>query len=201
VQGSCSIGDGTPLEYIEKGLLNNTIDTTVVKNLRYDLFSSVSAAKLGLTSIIDYDLETGENNSYMIDKQTGNIIRLVERGQGILEVPLRFMTPRIIPGELGDSSIVSGEIALYAFDILKKLNERERDYLIHARLGHLPKKTILTMKKNGNSKNNDDDQDPVTVIVNVHSPSWLSTICFCVWLVILNLLFVQWLYYDVRKSK
>jgi hypothetical protein len=53
VQGSCSIGDGTPLEYIEKGLLHDTIDTTVVNNLRYDLFSSVSAAKIGLTSVID----------------------------------------------------------------------------------------------------------------------------------------------------
>ncbi len=88
IQGACSIGDGTPLEYIEKRLFNDTIDTTVVKNLRYDLFSSVSAAKLGLTSIIDYDMETGENNSYMVDKITGNIIPLVERGQGILEVPL-----------------------------------------------------------------------------------------------------------------
>ena len=115
--------------------------------MRYDLFSSVSAAKIGLTSVIDYNLETGENNSYIIDKQTGNIIPLVERGQGILEVPLSLMTPRIISGELGDSSMVSEEIALYAYDILKKLNERERDFLIHARLGHLPKKTILTMKK------------------------------------------------------
>ncbi len=60
---------------------------------------------------------------------------------------------------------------------------------------------IVLLQATENSKNNDDDQDPVTVIVNVHSPSWLSTICFCVWLVILNLLFLQWLYYDVRKSK
>jgi hypothetical protein len=60
---------------------------------------------------------------------------------------------------------------------------------------------IALLRATENSKNNDDDQDPVTVIVHVHSPSWLSTICFCVWLVILNLLFLQWLYYDVRKSK
>jgi len=95
VAGSCSIGDGTPLEYIEKGMFNNTIDTTVVRNLKYDLFSSVSAAKLGITSIIDYDVLTGTNNSYMVDKLTGNIVPLVERGQGILEVPLQLMTPRI----------------------------------------------------------------------------------------------------------
>ena len=59
---------------------------------------------------------------------------------------------------------------------------------------------IDQLRATENSKNNDDDQDPVTITVNVHSPSWLSTICFCVWLVILNLLFLQWLYYDVRKS-
>jgi hypothetical protein len=45
---------------------------------------------------------------------------------------------------------------------------------------------IALLRATENSKINDDDQDPVTVIVNVHSPSWLSTICFCVWLVILN---------------
>jgi hypothetical protein len=93
VQGSCSIADGTPLNYIEQGMYTNTIDTTVVTNLRYDLFSSVSAAKQDITSIIDYNMETGENNSFMVDKLTGNIIPLIERGQGILEVPLQMMTP------------------------------------------------------------------------------------------------------------
>ncbi len=146
VQGSCSIGDGTPLEYIEKGLYNNTIDTTVVKDLHYDLFSSVSAAKLGLTSVIDYNMETGENNSYMVDKQTGNIIPLIERGRGILEVPLQLMTPR---ATADTDPLATNETILYAFDILKQLNERERDFLIHARLGHVPKRTILQMKKNG----------------------------------------------------
>jgi transposase InsO family protein len=32
---------------------------------------------------------------------------------------------------------------------LKQLNERERDFLIHARLGHAPKRVILSIKKNG----------------------------------------------------
>jgi transposase InsO family protein len=146
VVGSCSIGDGTPLEYIEKGMFNNTIDTTVVQNLKYDLFSSVSAAKLGLTSIIDYDTATGENQSYIVDKLTGNIIPLIERGQGILEVPLQLMTPRLLSD---DHALAHPETILYAFDILKQLNERERDFLIHARLGHAPKRVILTMKKNG----------------------------------------------------
>jgi hypothetical protein len=41
------------------------------------------------------------------------------------------------------------EYSLFTFDIIKSLNERERDFLIHARLGHLPRKKILQMIKNG----------------------------------------------------
>ena len=41
------------------------------------------------------------------------------------------------------------EHSLFAFDIIKSLNERERDFLIHARLGHLPRPKILQMIKNG----------------------------------------------------
>ena len=59
---------------------------------------------------------------------------------------------------------------------------------------------IALLRATENANNNDDDEDPVAIVVHVHSHSWLSTICFCVWLVILNLLFLQWLYYDVRKS-
>ncbi len=58
----------------------DNLDITVVRDLKYDLFSSVSAAKQGLTSIIDYDSVTGQNNSYTIDKATGSITPLVERG-------------------------------------------------------------------------------------------------------------------------
>jgi hypothetical protein len=91
-------------------------------------------------------METGENNSYMVDKLTGNIIPLIERGQGILEVPLQLMTSRT---NVDDSAMTPSEKILYTFDILKQLNERERDFLIHARLGHVPKRTILKMKQNG----------------------------------------------------
>ncbi len=77
MEGSCSIGDGTPLVYIEKELFNNTIDTTVVRNLRYDLFSSVNAAKQGLTSVIDYNLDTGVNNSYIVRYHVSCITVLV----------------------------------------------------------------------------------------------------------------------------
>jgi hypothetical protein len=129
-----------------KGVYNSISDTTVVQDLRYDLFSSVSAAKQGLTSIIDYNIDTGENNSYMVDKITANIIPLIERGQGILEVPLQLVLPR---DNKAAATLTASENILYTFDILQQLNERERDFLIHARLGHAPKRTILQMKHNG----------------------------------------------------
>ena len=177
--GSCSIGDGTPLQYIEKGNVMNNLEVTVVQDLKYDLFSSVSAAKQGLTSVIDFDLDTGENNSYTIDKFTGNVTPLVERGKGILELPLHTMLTSgacfsLIPARSPTQDalpphIVSmfwhyydddsfdpytrnnnqTEYSLFTFDIIKSLNERERDFLIHARMGHLPRKTIFQMIKNG----------------------------------------------------
>ncbi len=91
--GSCSIGNGTPLQYLEKGLVKDNLEITVVNDLKYDLFSSVNAAKQGLTSVIDYDLKTGKNNSYTIDKVTGSVTPLIERGKGILELPLHLMLP------------------------------------------------------------------------------------------------------------
>jgi hypothetical protein len=179
--GSCSIGNGTPLQYIEKGSIKENIEITVVKDLKYDLFSAVSAAKQGLlvTSIIDYDLTTGINNSYTIDKTNGMATPLIERGRGILELPLHLMIPNgscliLAPGTSPTPAEVSPNIvsmfwhcyddisfdpitrannhtdySLFTFDIIKSLNERERDFLIHARLGHIPRKKILQMIKNG----------------------------------------------------
>jgi hypothetical protein len=176
---SCSIGNGTPLQYIEKGQVKENLDITVVEDLKYDLFSSVSAAKQGLTSIIDFDLKTGKNNSYTIDKTNGCITPLIERGRGILELPLHLMlqagtclaSTHTAPQMQADISpnVISmfwhgyedqsfdpttrennkTEYALFTFDIIKSLNERERDFSIHARLGHLPRKRILQMIKNG----------------------------------------------------
>jgi hypothetical protein len=177
--GSCSIGDGSPLHYLEKGNVTENLEVTVVQDLRYDLFSAVSAAKQGLTSIIDYDLNTGRNNSYIIDKLTGNITPLIERGKGILELPLHLLLPAkaCFTATTGKSptqdelppNVISlfwhcfddasfdptnrhnnvTEHSLFAFDIIKSLNERERHFLIHARLGHLPRPKILQMIKNG----------------------------------------------------
>ncbi len=152
----------------------------MVKDLKYDLFLSVSAAKQGLTSIIDYDLQTGENRSFTIDKLTGSITALVERGKGILELPLHLMLPSkacvISPDQNFSRNalpphIVSmfwyhydddsfdptvrenntNEYSLFTFDIIKNLSERERHFLIHARLGHLPRAKILQMIKIGTS--------------------------------------------------
>jgi hypothetical protein len=89
--GSCSIGNGTQLMYIEKGNITENLEITVVEDLKYDLFSSVSAAKKGLMSVIDFYSETGANNSYTVDKTTGNITPLVERGKGVLELPLHLI--------------------------------------------------------------------------------------------------------------
>ena len=69
----------------------DNLEITVVRDLKYDLFSSVNAAKQGLTSIIDFDSNSGKNNSYTINKTTGAITPLVERGKGILELPLHLM--------------------------------------------------------------------------------------------------------------
>ena len=176
--GSCSIGDGTPLHYLEKGHVMDNLEVTVVDSLKYDLFSSVHAAKQGLTSIIDFDLETGENNSFIINKLTGNVTPLVERGKGILEIPIHTMlstmacvsvtpdttttTDALPPNVVSmfwhcfdditlDPSTRENnktDYSLFTFDIIKSLNPRERDFLIHARLGHLPRKKILQMIKN-----------------------------------------------------
>ena len=43
------------------------------------------------------------------------------------------------------------ELSLFMFDIIKSLNPKQRDYLIHARLAHLPRKAILQMIKNGST--------------------------------------------------
>jgi transposase InsO family protein len=177
--GSCSIGDGTPLNYLEKGSVRDNLEITVVDKLKYDLFSSVNAAKRGLTSIIDFDMDTGKNNSFIIDKFSGNITPLVERGKGILELPLHLMLPAkayvsIAPDKEATHDALPPNVvsmfwhcyddvgfdpntrdnnktdySLFTFDIIKSLNPRERDFLIHARLGHLPRPKILQMIKNG----------------------------------------------------
>jgi hypothetical protein len=62
---------------------------------------------------------------------------------------------------------------------------------------------IALLRANENLKDNDaDDNDkPVTVPVNSHNHFCLTFFCFCVLLVVMNLLFLQCVYYQVRKAK
>jgi hypothetical protein len=107
---------------------------------------------------------------------------LVERGKGILELPLHLMLPpsacfTVIPAKGSNQDALPPNVvsmfwhcyddvlfdptnrdnnqtkySLFTFDIIKSLSERERDFLIHARLGHLPQKKILQMIKNGTTR-------------------------------------------------
>ena len=87
--GSCSVGNGATLKYLQKGTITNGNELTVVKDLQYDLYSAASAAKRGISCILDYNSK-GENKSYLLCKQTGTVTPLIERKKGILEIPLHL---------------------------------------------------------------------------------------------------------------
>ncbi len=42
------------------------------------------------------------------------------------------------------------ELSLFTFDVVHSLNQRDQDFLIHARLAHLPSNKIVQLIKNGN---------------------------------------------------
>jgi hypothetical protein len=42
------------------------------------------------------------------------------------------------------------QLLLFTYDVVKSLNDQERDFLIHARLAHLPSKQILKLIQQGN---------------------------------------------------
>jgi hypothetical protein len=63
---------------------------------------------------------------------------------------------------------------------------------------------IAMLRATEDQPNNQDDEDAVTIRTvhsNPHSHSCLNMFCFCVSLVTANLLFLQWLYYNVHNSK
>jgi hypothetical protein len=60
---------------------------------------------------------------------------------------------------------------------------------------------LLRANENLKSKEADDNDKPVTVPVHSHNHFCLTFFCFCVLLVIMNLPFLQWVYYQVRKAK
>jgi transposase InsO family protein len=173
--GSCNVGNGATLKYLQKGLITDGNELTVMKDLQYDLYSAVSAAKRGISCILDYNSE-GENQSYLLCKQTGNVTPLIERKKGILEIPLHLYIDKKEKGLMTSESATTismstvpkfwyglgryqfdpeqrnnnkDELSLFMFDIINSLSEKQRDYLIHARLAHLPRKAILQMVKNG----------------------------------------------------
>ncbi len=63
---------------------------------------------------------------------------------------------------------------------------------------------IALLRANDNSKDNDADDNEMPVSVPVPVPSHyhncLTIFCFCGLLVIMNLLFLQWFYYQVRNA-
>ena len=156
-------------------MITNGNELTVVKDLQYDLYSAVSAAKRGISCILDYNSK-GENKSYLLCKQTGTVTPLIERKRGILEIPLHLYIENKDKGLMASEPIQTismstiskfwygldryqfdpekrssntDELSLFMYDIINSLTEKQRDYLIHARLAHLPRKAILQMVKNG----------------------------------------------------
>ena len=212
--GSCTIGNGTRLPYIETGTLTANNQATVVEGLEFDLYSAVAAAKRGISAIIDYDPISGENRSFIYCKDSGAISPLMERRHGALEVPIHLTlsrkdtvgliakenesprygtkapnTPQTTPSpaklpssslpppngkapvnvtskrlisafwrsfDLNDLSLACREqnkdaLSLFTYDIVQTLNQRDKDFLLHARLAHLPSKKILQLIHNGNT--------------------------------------------------
>jgi hypothetical protein len=53
--GSCNVGNGATLNYLQKGMITSGNELMVVKDLQYDLYSAVAAAKRGVSCILDYN--------------------------------------------------------------------------------------------------------------------------------------------------
>ena len=101
--GSCSAANGKNLTYLERGLITENNEITVVKDLKYDLYAAVSAAKRGVSCVLDFT-EKGENQSYLYCKKTGTITPLIERKQGILEVPVHLYVNKTDTGLMAAES-------------------------------------------------------------------------------------------------
>ena len=70
-EGSCNIGNGASLKYLEKGMITDNNEATVVQGLKFVLYAAVAAAKRGVSCVLDFE-ENGENKSYLFDKKIGN---------------------------------------------------------------------------------------------------------------------------------
>jgi hypothetical protein len=87
--GSCSVGNGASLQYLQKGFITSGNEVTVVKDLQYDLYAAVAAAKRGVSCVLDFNSK-GENQSYLLYKNSGTVTPLIERKSGILEIPVHL---------------------------------------------------------------------------------------------------------------
>jgi hypothetical protein len=180
--GSCKVGNGANLKYLQKGLITKNNEVTVVKDLKYDLYAAVAAAKRGISCVLDYSTN-GQNRSYLLCKKMGTVTPLMERKQGILEVPIHLYINENESGlkitenglqrksetaQLSAADIAKfwfgmdqllfdpktrmnnlDDISLFMFDMINSLGQKQKDFLIHARLSHLPRKAILQLIKNG----------------------------------------------------
>ena len=153
--GQVVVGGGRLMPYLEEGEICG-ITFTTVKDLNYDLYSAICAAKRGVTTIIDYEHydrdDGGENRSYLFDKKTKQATPLIER-DGMLEIPVHLFLlsekrPAHSAGLSAGGGCVSTSKAL-AHDVLPKLSGKDADFLIHRRLGHLPARSIRALYKAG----------------------------------------------------
>ncbi len=89
------MGSGIKLSYLESGVLLDQNHVTVVDGLHFDLYSAVSSAKRGISAVIDFDINTGENKSFTYCKQTGEAFPLTERKQLTAMIQLACFLVRI----------------------------------------------------------------------------------------------------------
>ena len=72
-----------------------------MKDLNYDLYSAICAAKRGVTTIIDYEHydrdDGGENRSYLFDKKTKQATPLIERTNGSVAAAARTTDANLAP--------------------------------------------------------------------------------------------------------
>ena len=151
--GSVIVGGGRHLPYKEEGEIMG-ITFTTVEDLHYDLYSAISAAKRGVSSIIDYDETSGKNQSFLYDKKNRVATPLIERS-GMLEIPVHLFLQSDQPKASGlaaaesSSACTANDSTALVHDVLTKLAGHDVDFLIHRRLGHLPSRSIRALHKAG----------------------------------------------------
>ena len=83
----------------------------------------------------------------------------------------------------------------------KPLPLRVSRALIEAEQRNVLRRTQTRIAQLHATENRRDPEDFEARVVTVHSHCYLNIFCFCALLVTMNLLFLQWLYYEVRNYK